>query len=158
MKRKILDVTESLALFYDPSNGHHLIIALRDFPIDSILHVFSAKEYIQNPSYLSVQVDEDKHIHLSPEFLQYINHSCEPNTFFDTKRGEIIAIRNINENEEISFFYPSTEWSMTQPFECFCNSSCCLGKIHGASHLDNSLINKYRFAEHIRKKLCNEIV
>ena len=107
---KILDVTETLAIFFNESTGHRSIRALKHFSIDSILHVFSAREHVQNPTYLSVQIDEDKHILLFPEFLQYINHSCEPNTFFDTKKGEIIAIKDINENEEVTFFYPSTEW------------------------------------------------
>lgn len=151
--KKILDVTEGLALFYNALNGHHSIRTLKYFPTYSILHIFSAREYVQNPTYLSVQVDEDKHIHLFPEFLQYINHSCEPNTFFDTKKSEIVAIKNIDKNEEITFFYPSTEWSMTQPFDCFCKTSSCLGTIQGASHLDNDSITKYRFAEHIQNKL-----
>jgi len=150
---KILDVTETLAIFFNESKGHRSIRALKHFSIDSILHVFSAREHVQNPTYLSVQIDEDKHILLFPEFLQYINHSCEPNTFFDTKKGEIIAIKDINENEEVTFFYPSTEWSMTQPFECFCKASSCLGIIQGAAYLDNNSITKYRFAEHIQNKL-----
>jgi hypothetical protein len=152
--KQILCVTEEMGLFYDDSsNGHHHIRSLKHIPINSVLHTFTAKEYVDNPTYLSVQVDEDKHILLSPEFLQYINHSCEPNTFFNTQTWEVVAIRDIKENEEITFFYPSTEWEITQPFECFCQTESCLGKIQGASQLNNTVINKYRLAEHIKKKL-----
>lgn len=150
---KVLDVTDNLALFYNPANGHHSIRTLNPFPTYSVLHVFSAREYLKTPTYLSVQVDEDKHICLSPEYLQYINHSCEPNTFFDTKKCEIVAIKDIGKDEEITFFYPSTEWSMAQPFECFCKTGSCLDMIQGAAHLDSRAITHYRFTEHIQSKL-----
>jgi hypothetical protein len=148
--------SENLAVFYDSANGNYAIRALKYFPMNSIVQVFSAKEQLQQPSCFSVQVDEDQHIHLFPSFLQYTNHSCEPNTFFDTHKGEIIALKNINENEEISFFYPATEWSMTQPFNCFCKTSSCLGMIQGAAYLDHQAIIKYRFSEYIQKKLCQD--
>lgn len=149
-----IEVAENLAAFYDSSHGHYAIRALKAFPINSVVQIFSAKEYLEQPTYLSVQQDDNQHIHLFPEFLQYTNHSCEPNTFFDTQKGEIIAVKNIHENEEISFFYPATEWSMTQPFKCLCNTRSCLGIIQGAAHLDNRAIMKYRFSEYIQKKFC----
>ncbi|MCX7067858.1 MAG: SET domain-containing protein-lysine N-methyltransferase [Methylococcales bacterium] len=151
--KKSIDASENLIVFYNPTNRHYAIKAAKNFPIDSIVQVFSAKEYLQQPTYLSVQLDENKHIHLFPEFLQYTNHSCEPNTFFDTQKGEIIAIKEIAKNEEISFFYPSTEWSMSQPFKCLCNSRSCLGMIQGAAHLENNVVINYRFSDYIQKKL-----
>ncbi|MDQ3009316.1 MAG: SET domain-containing protein-lysine N-methyltransferase [Acidobacteriota bacterium] len=151
--KRILNVTEDLGLFYDPANGHHAIRALQHLPLNSVLHRFSAREYVARPTYLSVQVADDRHIHLAPEFLQYINHSCEPNTFFDTRNGEVVALRDIASNEEISFFYPSTEWSMTQSFTCFCGAASCLGQIQGAVHLPKQTLTKYRFAEHIHQQL-----
>ena len=151
--KRILNVTENLALFYNPANGHHSLRALTQLPLNSVLHTFGAREYVARPTYLSVQVADDRHIHLAPEFLQYINHSCEPNTFFDTQKGEVVAVRDIAANEEISFFYPSTEWSMTQPFTCFCGTRSCLGQIQGASYLNKQALAKYRFAEHIQQRL-----
>lgn len=151
--KRILAVTENLGLFYHPANGHHSLKALKRLPLDSVLHTFSAREYVARPTYLSVQVAHDKHIHLAPEFLQYINHSCEPNTFFDTQKGEVVAVREIAPNEEITFFYPSTEWSMTQPFTCFCGARSCLGQIRGALHLHKRALARYRFAAHIQERL-----
>ncbi|MEP7343351.1 MAG: SET domain-containing protein-lysine N-methyltransferase [Acidobacteriota bacterium] len=151
--KRILNVTENLGLFYNPANGHHSLRALNHLPLNSLLHTFAAREYVERPTYLSVQVADDRHIHLAPEFLQYINHSCEPNTFFDTKSGEVVALRDITLNEEITFFYPSTEWSMTQPFACFCGAASCIGQIQGAVHLPKPALAKYRFAEHIHRNL-----
>lgn len=151
--KRILNVTENLGLFYNAANGHHSLRALQEVPLNSVLHTFGAREYVARPTYLSVQVDDSKHILLAPEFLQYINHSCEPNTFFDTKTEQVVALRSIAPNEEITFFYPSTEWSMTQPFTCFCGADNCLGQIQGAAHLNRKALAKYRFAEHIQRRL-----
>lgn len=155
--KRILNVTESLGLFYNAANGHHSLRALQQVPLNSVLHTFGAREFVQRPTYLSVQVADDKHILLAPEFLQYINHSCEPNTFFDTKTGQVVALRSIAPNEEITFFYPSTEWSMTQPFTCFCGAANCLGQIQGAAHLSKKALAKYRFAEHIQRRLVRSV-
>jgi SET domain len=155
MQPKALDVPENLALFYEA--GHNHIRALQDFPVNTILHPFGAREYVEKPTYLSVQVDEDKHIHLFPEFLQYINHSCDPNTFFDTTNGVVVVIKAIDKGEELTWFYPSTEWSMTQPFECFCKTASCLGTIRGAACLSDDAILKYRFSDHIVRKLCGRV-
>lgn len=151
--KKPIDTAENLAVFYNSANGHYAIRALKYFPVNSIVQVFSAQEQLQQPTYLSVQIDEHQHIHLLPTFLQYTNHSCEPNTFFDTQKGEVIAIRNINKNEELTFFYPATEWLLTQPFKCLCNTRNCLGRIQGAAHLNDEVIKNYRFSDYIQKKL-----
>jgi hypothetical protein len=151
--KKCVETFGDLAVFYNPENEHYSIRTLQHFSMDSIVQVFSAKEQIQQPTYLSVQIDEAKHIHLFPAFLQYTNHSCEPNTFFDTQKGEIIALKEIAENEEITFFYPATEWSMAQAFQCFCNTPNCLGTIQGAEYLDKNIIINYRFSDYIQKKL-----
>lgn len=151
--KRILAVTEKLGLFYNSANGHHSIRASQPVSQHAVLHSFSAREYVARPTYLSVQVADDRHIHLAPEFLQYINHSCAPNVFFDTTKGEVVALRDIAANEEITFFYPSTEWTMTQPFACFCSAANCLGQIQGAAHLQRQALRQYRFAEHIQQKL-----
>lgn len=149
---KHVDASENLEVFYNTDYGHYAVRALKDFAMNLTVQVFRAKEYLQQPTYLSVQIDDNKHIHLLPEVLQFTKHSCEPNTFFDTSTGEIIAIKNIQVNEEITFFYPATEWSLTQPFKCSCNTRSCLGKIQGAAHLDKKLIINYRFSDYIQKK------
>lgn len=154
--RRIVDVSESLTLFFNPANGNHSIRSSQTVPMSSTLHAFGAREYVPRPTYLSVQVDDNRHLLLAPEFLQYINHSCEPNVFFDTTNGEVIALRDIAANEEITFFYPSTEWTMTQSFDCFCGSANCLGQIQGAAHLSRRTLATYRLADHIQRKLARQ--
>ena len=156
-EKRILNVTEDLGLFFNPANGHHSLRALRPLSLNAVLHNFGAREFVERPTYLSVQVADDRHILLAPEFLQYINHSCAPNTFFDTSNGEVVALRDIAPHEEITFFYPSTEWTMTQPFACFCGADDCLDQIQGAAHLPRKALARYRFAEHIQRRLVNAV-
>ena len=114
---------------------------------------FSAATELENPTYLTVQIGIKKHITLSPSFLQYINHSCEPNVFFNTSTMELMALKNISIGDELVFFYPSTEWNMTQSFQCFCGSLQCLHEIKGAAYLSAESISKYQFTEFILKQL-----
>lgn len=114
---------------------------------------FSAGKMLSEPTYLTVQVGIDQHIMLQPEHLQYINHSCDPNVFFDTYSMQVIALKPINIGDEMTFFYPSTEWDMSQPFKCFCGSANCLGEIKGAAHLAPEILNRYKFTRFIQQQL-----
>lgn len=114
---------------------------------------FSSSAVLKEPSYLTVQVGIDQHILLQPEHLQYINHSCDPNVFFDTFSMEIIALKDINVGDELNFFYPSTEWDMAQPFACRCGTSRCLGEIKGAAHISLEILKSYTLTRFIQQQL-----
>jgi len=105
------------------------------------------------PNKYTVQVNEGVHIILAPEFLQYINHSCDPNIFFDTSRMELSCLKDISAGDELTFFYPSTEFEMESPFNCFCGSNNCLHKIQGAAFLSHEIIHHYKFTDFIMQKL-----
>lgn len=134
--------------------GYASLIARREFAEGAVVAEFSAREVLDQPNYLTVQVAADRHIMLAPEYVQYINHSCEPNVFFDTQRGEIVALRAIAPGEGITFFYPSTEWTMDRAFACHCGTASCLGQIAGASQLDRAVLAGYRLAPHIAEALA----
>jgi hypothetical protein len=68
-----------------------------------------------------------------------VNHSCDPNVFFDlTERPARSSPRQpadfppswklktlskgVKKGETLTFFYPSTEWDMGVPFDCLCGS------------------------------------
>lgn len=91
----------------------------------------------------TVQIAYERHI-LEP-VLAYMNHSCDPNVYLDTENMVVVALRPINEAEEIRFFYPSTEWDMATPFKCYCGYKECLGIIKGAKHLDKNEYKVYRY-------------
>jgi SET domain len=136
------------------SNEQNALFALRSFQPGEMIAEFWAGTIAAEPTYLTVQVDVGKHITLQPEFLQYINHSCDPNVFFDTTLMKIIALREIKEGEEMTFFYPSTEWQMTQSFNCYCGSANCMGNIKGAAFLPEEAWKQYRLTDFIQQQLA----
>ena len=126
--------------------------ANREFFAGEIITTFGAREILSSPTYLTVQISDTKHILLDPTHLQFINHSCDPNCFFDTTSMEVIALRAINVGEEMTFFYPATEWDMNQTFACNCKTPQCLGNIRGGKHLSAEEANRYRLNEYVLEK------
>lgn len=135
-------------------NSQNALFALRSFHPGDIIADFWAGTVSSEPTYLTVQVGVQRHITLQPEFLQYINHSCDPNVFFDTTAMKLMALKEIKPEDEMVFFYPSTEWKMTQTFECYCGSPLCLGEIRGAAYLSKEAQEKYRFTDFIQQQLA----
>lgn len=137
--------------------GQKSLQASAHFRKDDIICKFSAKTTEAHPTYLTIQTGEDRHITLSPEFLQYTNHSCDPNVFFDTSSMELICLREIVPGDELAYFYPSTEWEMDQPFECQCGSDSCLHFIQGAKYLSLQERERYNFSEFITRKMNQDL-
>lgn len=94
----------------------------------------------------SIQIAFDVHAEPLPTFLRYLNHSCDPNLFVDVRAEHVITLRPIGEGEELTFFYPSTEWRMQDPFPCECGASDCLRQIRGASLLSAGVLQRYRLS------------
>lgn len=138
------------------SNDQFALFSLRSFWAGEQIEVFWAGTISAEPTYLTVQIAAGKHITLEPGHLQYINHSCDPNVYFDTERMQLVALRDIATDEELVFFYPSTEWNMEQPFSCYCGSPRCLGTIRGAAFLSPAIIPQYRFTSFIQQELAEK--
>lgn len=136
-----------------PETGEKSLRSCVKFNPGDTIATFGIKDRVKEPNYLSVQIDDTEHILLDPEFLQYINHSCTPNVFFDTTNMVVTCLNKIDIGEAMTFFYPSTEWSMAQGFDCLCGSEQCLGKIQGAVYLSPDILKNYRLSEHIINKI-----
>lgn len=135
------------------TNDQKAFFAQLSYSPGDVVADFSAGAILHEPTYLTVQVGIDQHIMLQPEHLQYINHSCDPNVFFDTHSMQVVALKNIQQGDEMTFFYPSTEWDMAQPFSCFCGSAKCLGEIKGASHIPMDILATYKLTRFIQQQL-----
>lgn len=147
------EAAESSIIVERDEQGYATACAARGFAKGECVARFGAREVLDAPTYLTVQTGEDRHILLSPENLQYTNHSCDPNVFFDTDRGEVTALRDVAAGDPVTFFYPSTEWTMDRPFACHCGSARCLGEIAGAAQMDRQVLDQYRLASHIVRAL-----
>ena len=66
---------------------------------------------------------------------------------------EVRATTLIHAGTPVTFFYPSTEWEMAQPFDCFCGSKECLGTISGAKDIPRQILRKYFLNQHIKQAL-----
>lgn len=148
--------TDFAKVFRNPATGQHSLHATVFFDEGEIICSFSAKETFPTPSYLTLQTGLNQHISLAPECLQFTNHSCEPNIFFDTEKMELVALRSIQPDDEMVFFYPSTEWQMASPFTCNCGSAQCLGTIAGAASLKERQLQNYRLTRFIQLQIQNQ--
>ena len=103
-------------------------------------------------AYTSVQTGSDSHIELNSD-LVYCNHSCAPSLVFDMGRMEVRVVDNrpLKTGDALTFFYPSTEWEMDQPFQCTCGAGegVCRGWISGAKTMSNEELNGYWLNGHI---------
>src|SRR5207249_640197 len=126
---KIISIHSIARIEENLATGQRSLHATKLFKKGETISLFSAERVLSSPTYLTVQKDDGVHIVLSPSFLQYVNHSCWPNSFFDTSKMQWVALKDINEGDEFNFFYPSTEWQMAQSFQCHCGAQNCLGTI-----------------------------
>ena len=134
---------------------HRSLYSRKEFKAHSVVAEFYWTKIHSKPSYLTVQISEKEHIELVPAYLECINHSCDPNSFFDTTSKQLVSLKDIAVGEEITFFYPSAEWDMDQIFQCDCRCANCLGVIKGAKYLDERSLKNYRFTDFIKRKLAS---
>ncbi|KAG8670166.1 hypothetical protein FPOAC2_09511 [Fusarium poae] len=101
------------------------------------------------PTYATVQTGRDTHLSLNSDLL-YINHSCEPTLLFDVGNLNIlVGPKGLNVDDELTFFYPSTEWHMAQPFDCLCGTRSCRGRISGARDMTQAQLDGMWLNGHI---------
>lgn len=131
-------------------NQQHGLFANTSFKAGDTIVAFDASKIVDTPNHLTVQVSEHKHIHLSPEYLQYVNHCCEPNVLFNTTTMQLECISDIEAGEELRFFYPATEWRIAQQFICNCGKPSCVGLIQGAADTPTEVLNKYKLTDFIK--------
>ncbi len=135
-------------------DGRRALFSKANFEPGEAISSFGASQVLAQADRYTVQAaTAGRHIILEPEFLLYINHNCRPNVFFDMASMQLKAVTPIRKGEEITFFYPSTEWSMAEAFECHCESADCLGAIQGAAYLDEETLKRYDLADHIKDLL-----
>jgi hypothetical protein len=101
------------------------------------------------PDRYSIQIAADRHVDAGP--VRYLNHSCAPSTLIDTERLNVTAVRDLAAGEELTFFYPATEWDMARPFRCRCTEPDCLGEIRGGRYLDTTALARWMISPHVRE-------
>jgi SET domain-containing protein len=105
--------------------------------------VKDARTSATGPNWIGVGKD----VWLSPRdgnYLEFTNHSCEPNMAIKGK-VTFIALRNIKKDEELTFDYSTTEEDMLwrSPFRCACGSKHCRKIIRSIQHLPSKTFKRY---------------
>jgi hypothetical protein len=128
-------------------------VSLVDLPAGS-LFLKITKATPATKAYTSVQTSENTHIELNSDIV-FINHSCKPSVIFDMERMEVrvSSARDLKKGDALTFFYPSSEWDMAQPFNCKCGEKECKGTIDGAGKMIEEVVRGYWLNVHIEKLL-----
>ncbi len=129
---------------------------------DEIIFEFKG-EKVNISSRHSLQIDYDVWLGPSGDVDDYINHSCDPNAYVEFKDGRLylIALRDIEIGEEITFNYLTTEYDLNdnEVFICNCKSHNCYKVIKGFKHL--SLNEKLKLKDYLspflKRKLEEEL-
>jgi len=147
----------TLRVEYNNKIHGNSVVSERCFIPGEVIYKFHNCRLINIPTYQTIQIGENEHL-IDLDIMAYLNHSCMPNTFIDTKDLSIIAARSIMPGEDLTIFYPSTEWEMAKPFICQCKAPDCLGLIAGAKYLLPEIINRYHINLHISQMAYYERV
>jgi hypothetical protein len=125
-------------------------LSTQAFSTGDLIHRLRDVRYTSSPTFTSIQVGAETHIE-DLGVITYLNHSCRPNTVVDTERLTVHAARPIAPGDELTYFYPSTEWDLDRPFDCQCGEPGCIGRVVGARHLATDVLNRHRVAPHIQE-------
>ena len=84
--------------------------------------------YFPYPTRTSIQIGDQ---HLEHYEGGHVNHHCNPNTKVIVPNFTppfLVAIKNIEIGEEITFDYESTEEELSSPFICECHGKLIVGR------------------------------
>jgi hypothetical protein len=149
MNNKMVSTMETLAIRTE--NKFRTLITKQVYKKGEVICSMPSENIADKPTRYTVQIGKDRHTHVGK--LAALNHSCDPNVILDTERMVMIARRDIEKGEELSFFYPSTEWEMQAPFICLCGATNCIHVVAGARFLPLSTLEMQYLSPHIRKMM-----
>ena len=133
---------------------HRRLVARAAFARGDALMPFRFDAHLPAPDRHTLQLSETAHGLLDPPELRFVDHACDPNAFFDLEAGRLVALRDIAAGDAVTAFYPATEWSMAEPFDCQCGSPRCLGVVRGARDLPPARLDGHRLAPHVARALA----
>jgi SET domain-containing protein len=104
---------------------------------------------------LSIQVAEEFYIlSIQDSEADWINHSCTPNAGLN---GQImlVAMRDIQPDEEITFDYAMSDGTPYDEFDCMCGSLDCRGYVSGSDWKLPELQRRYHgyFSPYLQERI-----
>ncbi|MBS1787584.1 MAG: SET domain-containing protein-lysine N-methyltransferase [Acidobacteria bacterium] len=106
-------------------------------PIISLAEVLARGKYQSNP----IQVGNAEYVDIGPPGV-FANHSCDPNAGI-INNLDLIALRAIQQGEEIQYDYSTTMWEGFWTMSCLCNSLRCRKIVRDFPELPVELQTEY---------------
>ncbi len=142
-----------LTVEHNSATGSRLV-ATQAFVKGELIHQITDYRITDTPTYRSIQIGRDRHIE-DIGVIVYLNHCCTPSVIVNTSALTIHAARDLAVGEELTFFYPSTEWVMDRPFICLCGAQGCVRLVAGAKHLSVETLGRYYINQHIQEAISD---
>ncbi len=147
------------------TTGGRSCFAIEPIPAGHVIAAFGGRclthdEFALLPQPQQVRgIQIDEHLFLSgapePEPSDFINHSCAPNCGM---RGAtvVVALRDIEVGEELTYDYAMSVGSDYDEFECTCGAATCRGKVTGHDWMLPELQLRYRgnFSPYIAARIA----
>ena len=90
---------------------HRILIAEKELYQGDVIHILKG-DILSERSRTSIQVPDG---HIEDDLFKYANHSFNPNVAIDGYK--VVALWDIEEGEEITFDYHTTESHIAFPFQ-----------------------------------------
>ena len=105
----------------------------------------------------SIQIDEDLYLvsDTTPEPGDMLNHSCEPSCGL-VGATVLVAMRDIEVGEELTFDYATCDSSDYDEFTCLCGEPTCRGVVTGLDWTKPELQEKYAgwFSPYLARRIA----
>src|SRR5512134_973385 len=134
-------------------NKFRSLITKQAYTKGEVICEIPSDNVVNKATRFTVQIGRNEHTDVGK--LAALNHSCDPNVILDTENMLMVALRDVSKGEELSFFYPSTEWEMDAPFICLCGASNCIHVVAGARFLPLSTLENHFLNRHIREMMID---
>lgn len=140
--------TEDLILRHAGPKGLGVFAAREFMPGEQVLRFGGTLLHAQSIADFTHAIQVDKDLFLGPSggMDDYVNHSCEPNCMLKSSPPglELLALRPIAEDEELSFDYSTClVFEPSLPL-CFCGADSCRGRIDAFWSLAPDVRQRYR--------------
>lgn len=149
------------------TRGGHTVVAREPIAKGELIVVWSGKlvdgeELEAMPATVkrySLQVEENHYlVSLTDcEPPDYVNHCCEPNAGLSGQIA-LVAMRDIQPGEEISYDYAMSDGSSYDEFPCGCGSRDCRGRVSGDDWKRPELWQRYTgyFSPYLQRRIAAE--
>ena len=105
---------------------------------------------------MPIQIGHNRYIDTLPPGI-FVNHSCDPNAGIVNDR-DLIALRDIQRDEEIRFDYSTTMEEKSFTMKCLCGSLNCRQTVADFSTLPEELQDKYFDRKIVMSFIVNKLI